>query len=70
MTAHVPHDHLEQFCTDLQLHPTMESVVEHHMLKLKAGGSPIDVNKAVHIGPDASKCSTDDASGLDAGTNA
>ena len=64
MPACVPHNYLEQFCTALRLHPAVESVVEHNTVKLKGSGSPIAVIKAMHTGPNVSKCSANDASGL------
>ena len=53
------------FKSALYLHPTVEAV-EHNVSRLHASGQPIATIKAVHTGPNASKGSSDDASGLEA----
>ena len=59
------HD-ITPFSSTLYLHPTIEAVVEHNVSKLHANGQPIAFIKAIHTGPNASKASCDDASGLEA----
>lgn len=58
------HD-LTPFTTALRLFPTIEAVVEHNVSKLHSCGQPVATIKAVHTGTNASKGSTDDASGLE-----
>lgn len=53
------------FANALQLHPTVEAVVEHNVTKLQESGKPIANIKAVHTGANASKAPPDDASGLE-----
>ena len=48
------------FSEALQLHPTVEAVVEHNVTKLHASGQP------VHTGANAAKAPADDAGGLEA----
>ena len=55
---------LTPFTNALRLFPTIEAVVEYNVSKLRACGQPIATIKAVHTGPNASKASPDDASGL------
>ena len=57
---------LSPFASAVHLFPTTEAVVEHNVAKLRACGQPIATIKAVHTGPQASKASSDDASGLEA----
>ena len=59
------HD-LSLFANALHLFPTIEAVVEHNVSKLHTCGQPIATIKALHTGPNASKASSDDASGLEA----
>ena len=59
--SRVPND----FTDALHLHPTVQAVTEHNLAKLQGSGQPIAIIKAVHGGPNASKASSDDASGLD-----
>ena len=54
------------FSEALQLHPTVEAVVEHNVTKLHASGQPIATIKAVHTGANAAKAPADDAGGLEA----
>ena len=54
------------FRSALYLHPTIDAVVEHNVSKLHAIGQPIATIKAVHTGPNSSKASPDEASGLEA----
>ena len=49
----------------LHLHPTVQAVVECNVAKLCNTGEPIATIKAVHTGPNASKTSSEDASGLE-----
>ena len=56
---------LAPFCNALHLYPTIETVAEHIVTKLRASGQPIATIKAIHTGPNASKASPDDAAGLD-----
>ena len=56
---------LHTFRSALRLFPTVESVLEYNMAQIRASGHPIAVVKAVHTGTNASKCSPDDASGLE-----
>lgn len=56
---------LAPFTTALHLHPTIEAVVEHNVSRLRASGQPIATIKAIHIGPNASKASSEDAGGLE-----
>ena len=58
------HD-ITPFESALYLHPTIEAVVEHNVLKLHSIGQPIATIKAVHTGPNANKASPDDAAGLE-----
>ena len=57
---------LAPFANALHLYPTVESVVEHNVTKLKNSSQPIATIKAVHTGANAAKASSDDASGLEA----
>ena len=57
---------LAPFANALHLYPTVESVVEHNVTKLKNSSQPIATIKAVHTGANATKASSDDASGLEA----
>ena len=59
------HD-LTLFRAALYLHPTVEAVVEHNVSRLHASMHPIATIEAVHSGPNASKASPDEASGLEA----
>ena len=59
------HD-LTPFREALYLHPTVEAVVEHNVSRLRADNQHIATIKAVHTGPNASKASPDEASGLEA----
>ena len=43
----------------------MEAVVEHNITKLHASGKSIATIKAIHTGPNATKASPEEASGLD-----
>lgn len=56
---------LSLFTSALCLFPTTEAVVDHNVSKFHALGQPIATIKAVHTGPNASKPSSDDASGLE-----
>ena len=56
---------LSPFTNALHLHPTIEAVVEYNVARLRASGHPIATIKAVHAGPNSSKASADDASGLE-----
>ena len=56
---------LAPFINALQLHPTIEAVVEHNVSRLRESGHPIATIKAVHSGPNASKASSEDAGGLE-----
>ena len=47
------------------LHPTVQAVAEHNVAKLHNAGEPIATIKAVHTGPNASKASPEDTSGLE-----
>ena len=47
------------------LHPTEQAVAEYNVAKLRNAGEPIATIKAVHTGPNASKASSEDASGLE-----
>ena len=49
----------------LHLHPTVQAVAEYNVAKLRNTGEPIATIKAVHTGPNASKPSPEDASGLE-----
>ena len=49
----------------LHLHPTVQAVAEYNVAKLRNTGEPIATIKAVHTGPNASKASPEDASGLE-----
>ena len=55
----------DDFKDALHLHPTVEAVAEHNLAKLQSNGQPITIIKAVHTGPNASKASSDNASGLE-----
>ena len=57
---------LTPFTSALHLYPTVEAVVEHNVSKLKDSSQPIATIKAVHTGANATKASSDDASGLEA----
>lgn len=54
------------FANALHVHPTVEAVVQHNVAKLQASSQPIATIKAIHIGANAAKASSDDASGLKA----
>ena len=56
---------LTPFNNALRLHPTVVAVVECNVTSLHASGQPIATIKAIHTGPNASKASSDDASGLE-----
>ena len=49
----------------LHLHPTVQAVAEYNVAKLRSAGEPIATIKAIHTGPNASKASSEDASGLE-----
>ena len=49
----------------LHLHPTVQAVAEHNVGKLRNAGEPIATIKAIHTGPNASKASSEDTSGLE-----
>ena len=49
----------------LHLHPTVQAVAEYNVAKLRSAGEPTATIKAVHTGPNASKASSEDASGLE-----
>ena len=49
----------------LHLHPTVQAVAEYNVAKLRNTGEPIATIKAVHTGPNSSKASPEDASGLE-----
>ena len=49
----------------LHLHPTVQAVAEYNVAELRNAGEPIATIKAVHTGPNASKASPEDASGLE-----
>ena len=49
----------------LHLHPTVQAVAEYNVAKLRSAGEPIATIKVVHTGPNASKASSEDASGLE-----
>ena len=51
----------------LHLHPTVQAVAEYNVAKLHNTGESIATIKAVHTGPNASKASPEDASGLEPG---
>ena len=54
------------FNNALHLYPTVESVAEHNLTKLKHCTHPVAQIKAIHNGPRADRASSDDASGLEA----
>ena len=54
------------FNNALHLYPTVESVAEHNLTKLKHCTHSVAQIKAVHSGPRADWASSDDASGLEA----
>ena len=56
-----------QCCLDdaLHLHPTVQAVAEYNVAKLRNAGEPIATIRAVHTGPNASKASSEDTSGLE-----
>ena len=56
---------ISEFTNALHLFPTVEAVVEHNITRLHACGQPVATIKAVHSGVNASKASSDDASGLE-----
>ena len=64
---------LTPFVNALHLHPTVEAVFEHniiklrakHIIKLRASGQQMATIKVVHTGPNATKASPDEASELD-----
>ena len=62
------HSRVNNFAFDdaLHLHPTVQAVAEYNVGKLRNAGEPIATIKAVHTGPNASKASSEDASGLEA----
>jgi len=47
------------------LHPTVQAVADYNVTKLRNIGEPIATIKAVYAGPNASKASSEDASGLE-----
>ena len=49
----------------LHLHPTVQAVAKYDIAKLRNTGEPTATIKAVHTGPNASKASPEDASGLE-----
>ena len=53
------------FDNALHLHPTVQAVAEYNVTKLHNTGGPIATIKTVHTGPNASKSSQEDASGLE-----
>ena len=57
---------ISTFSTVLHLIPTVETVTEFNVAQLQASNQPIATIKAVHTGPNAAKCSADDAGGLEA----
>ena len=57
---------ISTFSTALHLIPTVETVTEFNVAQLQASNQPITTIKAVHTGPNAAKCSADDAGGLEA----
>ena len=54
-----------QFDGALRLFLTTESVAEYNVEKLHSNGHPVAMIKAVHSSPGASKCSVEDAGGLE-----
>ena len=42
---------LAPFTNVLHLHPTIKAVVEHNITRLRTGGHPVPIIKAVHGGP-------------------
>ena len=56
---------ISEFTNALHLFPNVEAVVEHNVMRLHACGQPVATIKAVHSGVNASKASSDDASGLE-----
>ena len=56
---------LSLFADALHVYPTTEAVVEHNVAKLDHSAEPIATIKAVLTGPNASRATADDASGLD-----
>ena len=57
--------HSAAFDDALHLHPTIQAVAKYNVAKLCNTGEPIATIKAVHTGPNASKASSEDASGLE-----
>ena len=53
------------FDDPLHLHPTVQAVSEYNVAKLCNAGEPTATIKAVHTGPNGSKASSEDASGLE-----
>ena len=52
----------------LYLHPTIsEAVVDYNVTRLRASGHPVATIKAVRVGPNAFKASSEDAGGLELG---
>lgn len=56
---------IQHFVDALHLYPTTQAVVEYNVSKFTSNGHPIATVKAVHTGKNASKCSPDDAGGLE-----
>ena len=56
---------LTLFSAALYLFPTIDAVAQHNVSRLHANGQPIATIKAVHMGPNASKASSDEALGLE-----
>ena len=44
-----------------RLFPTIETVCEYNLMKLKNNNNPIATIKAIHTGPNASKATSDEA---------
>ena len=57
---------MPSFADSLQYFPTIEAVVEYNVAKLQVCGQPIATIEAVDTGPNATKASPDDSSGLKA----
>ena len=60
---------LNAFADAPRLFPTIESVCEYNLAKLKDSGHPIATIQGLHTGPNASKASPDECGGLEAVIN-
>ena len=63
--AHVSSSELDAFANAPRLFPTIESVYEYNLAKLKDSKHPIATIHGLHTGPNASKASPDDCGGLE-----